>query len=73
LGHSDPTESWTPKKEDWEPLVEKIETVEKDTTGQLVAYVVFKNGKKTKVGMDKIYRHCPRPMLNFYENHLRFS
>ncbi|KEF60219.1 uncharacterized protein A1O9_05069 [Exophiala aquamarina CBS 119918] len=73
LGRPDLTESWTPTKEDWEPLVLKIETVEKDPSGQLVAYVVFNNGKKTKVGMDKIYRHCPRPMLKFYENHLKFS
>ena len=68
-----PEESWTPNKEDWEPLVNRIDTVEKDETGQLLAYIMFNNGKKTKVSMDKVYRHCPRPMLKFYENHLKFK
>ncbi|EXJ95495.1 hypothetical protein A1O1_00617 [Capronia coronata CBS 617.96] len=65
--------SWLPRKEDWEPEVQRIDTVEKTDSGQLTAFILFTNGKKTKVSMDKVYRHCPRPMLKFYEEHLKFK
>jgi chromobox protein 1 len=65
--------TWLPSKSDWEPLVEKVDTVERDATGKLSAYVLFKNGKKTRVSMEQVYIHCPRPMLTFYENHLKFK
>ena len=66
-------ETWTPTKEDWEPSVVRVDAVEKDESGQLLAYILFKNNKKTKVSMDKVYRHCPRPMLRYYEEHLKFK
>ena len=62
--------SWEPKKQDWEPYVTKVDTVERDESGKLMVYLEFKNGKHTKVSMDMIYKHCPRPMLRFYESHL---
>jgi hypothetical protein len=65
--------AWVPTKEDWEPQVVKVEAVERDDSGKLLAYILFKNGKQINVSMDKVYRHCPRPMLRFYEEHLRFG
>ncbi|EXJ89546.1 hypothetical protein A1O3_02613 [Capronia epimyces CBS 606.96] len=65
--------TWLPPKDDWESYIQKVETVEKNEFGQLTAYILFNNGKKTRVGMDKVYRHCPRPMLKFYEDHLKFK
>lgn len=56
---------------DWEPEIERIDTVDCDVdTKKLNAYIIFKNGKRTKVGMDMVYKHCPRAMLKFYEGHL---
>ncbi|EXJ61389.1 uncharacterized protein A1O5_11703 [Cladophialophora psammophila CBS 110553] len=65
-------ESWLPEGEDWEDQVASVEMVDQDDNGLLHAYIKFKNGRRTRVGMDKIYKHCPRPMLRFYEGHLRF-
>ena len=65
--------TWVPNKQDWEPLVSRIDTVERGDGDQLMAYVVFNNGRKTKVSMEQIYQHCPRPMLKFFEEHLRFK
>ncbi|KIX06063.1 uncharacterized protein Z518_04037 [Rhinocladiella mackenziei CBS 650.93] len=65
--------TWVPAKEDWESFIVKVDTVERSESGQLMAYIDFKNGKKTKVSMDKVYRHCPRAMLKFYEGHLKFK
>ena len=62
--------TWVPRDENWETQIVGVETLERDNNGQLIAYIVFTNGKKTKVSMDKVYRHCPRPMLRFYEHHL---
>jgi chromobox protein 1 len=65
--------AWMPLKEDWEPQVVKVDAVERDESGKLLAYILFSNGEQTCVGMDKVHRHCPRSMLRFYEEHLRFG
>jgi chromobox protein 1 len=65
--------TWTPSGQNWEAQVDRIDTVEKADSGQLLAYILFKNGRKTKIGMDKVYVHCPVSMLKFYENHLKFK
>jgi chromobox protein 1 len=70
---ADPVElgSWLPNKVDWEADVEEVTHIERDAeTDQLVVFVHWKNGRKTKVSMSQVYRHCPRPMLRFYEKHL---
>ena len=65
--------AWMPLKEDWEPQVVKVEAVERDESGNLLAYVLFENGEQICVSMDKVHRHCPRAMLRFYEEHFRFG
>ncbi|KAJ9498828.1 hypothetical protein H2202_005504 [Exophiala xenobiotica] len=65
--------TWTPKGDNWEAQVDKVETIERNQAGQLTAFVLFKNGKKSIVSMEKVYAHCPRPMLKFYEEHLKFK
>ncbi|KAJ9607243.1 hypothetical protein H2200_008315 [Cladophialophora chaetospira] len=66
--------TWLPKGNHWEDEVEKVDTIERnEETDQLMAYVKFKNGKRTKITMDMVYKHCPRPMLKFYEEHLKFK
>lgn len=71
-GSSQAASTWTPKSENWEREIDKIDTVERDgETGKLWAFILFKNNmKRTKVGMDKVYKHCPLAMLKFYERHL---
>ncbi|ETN39465.1 uncharacterized protein HMPREF1541_05689 [Cyphellophora europaea CBS 101466] len=68
---SDATGTWLPRESDWEKHVHAITHIEKDVnTGQLVVFINWQNGKKTKVSMNQVYAHCPRPMLKFYEQHL---
>lgn len=69
--NNDGSESWVPRTQDWEKEVLEITHIEMDSaSNQLMVFVHWKNGKKTKVGMNKIRAHCPRPMLTFYEKHL---
>ncbi len=63
--------TWIPKKDSWEHDIKSIDTVERDRdTGKLWAFLIFDNGKRSKVGMEMIYKHCPIAMLKFYERHL---
>jgi chromobox protein 1 len=65
------TGTWTPKKENWETEIRAIDTVERDRlTGKLWAFILFNNNKRSKVGMELVYKHCPLAMLKFYERHL---
>jgi chromobox protein 1 len=62
---------WTPHASNWEPEIERVDTIDRDPdTKKLNAYIMFKNGKRVKVGMEMVYNHCPRAMLRFYEEHL---
>lgn len=74
-GAKDPEEvgTWLPKGDQWEDQVEKVETIERNDAGTLMAYIQFKNGKRSKITMEMVYRYCPRPMLRFYEEHLKFK
>lgn len=67
---SDTNGSWLPQVKDWEPYVREITHIEQKNPGVYYVFIHFKNGKKTKVPMQSIYDHCPRPMLRFYERHL---
>jgi Chromo shadow domain len=65
------TGSWMPKQHNWESEIASIDTVERDReTGKLWAFIYFTNSKRSKVGMEMVYKHCPIPMLKFYERHL---
>jgi chromobox protein 1 len=68
------TGRWTPKKENWESEITSIDTVERDReSGKLWVFIYFTNGKRSKIGMEMVYKHCPLAMLKFYERHLSVS
>jgi chromobox protein 1 len=70
-GASEDLSTWTPIFKNWEPEIERVDTVDRDPdTKKLNAYIIFKNGKRIKVGMEMVYKHCPTAMLKFYEEHL---
>jgi chromobox protein 1 len=70
-GSSEDLSTWTPVQKNWEPEIERVDTVDRDPdTKKLNAYIIFKNGKRIKIGMEMVYKHCPRAMLKFYEDHL---
>jgi len=63
--------AWTPKSKTWEDDIKEIQTVERDSkTQDLYIFIVFKNGKKSKVKREAVHKKCPLRMLEFYENHL---
>lgn len=62
---------YTPVGLNWEKQIVRVDTVDRNPdTNQLTAYILFKNGKMARVGMEKVYKHCPIAMLKFYEEHL---
>lgn len=67
------SDTWYPSRDNWEEYIQSIETVERDRNHKMWAYIHFKNGKRAKIGMDMVYKHCPIPMLKFYEDHLYFT
>jgi hypothetical protein len=60
-------------REDRDRQIVNVEAVERDDSGQLLAYFLFENGKQMCVSMDKVHRHCPRSMLRLYEEGLKFK
>ncbi|KAK1146310.1 hypothetical protein N8T08_003097 [Aspergillus melleus] len=65
---------WVPKSKSWEAEVENVDTIMRDPeTSKLIAYLQWKNGKKSKVSIESCYDKCPKKMLKFYEQHLVFK
>lgn len=63
-------DNWLPEETIWDEHILEVETIQRDENKNLTAFIRWKNGRRTKVGMDKVYIHCPVPMLRFYEDHL---
>ncbi|KAL4785235.1 hypothetical protein BJX76DRAFT_185711 [Aspergillus varians] len=63
---------WVPKSKNWEKEVNNVDTIVREADG-LVAYLHWKNGKKSKVSIETCYQKCPLMMLKFYEQHLVFK
>ncbi|OJJ30493.1 hypothetical protein ASPWEDRAFT_177151 [Aspergillus wentii DTO 134E9] len=65
---------WVPKTKNWENDVKNVDTIIRDSeSGNLLAFLQWKNGKKAKVSIETCYERCPQKMLAFYEQHLVFK
>ncbi|OJJ77630.1 hypothetical protein ASPBRDRAFT_36853 [Aspergillus brasiliensis CBS 101740] len=73
-GESDETSTWVPSTRNWEKDVDTVETIIRQPgTSNLLAFISWKNGKKSKVNLQMCYDKCPKKMLEFYESHLVFK
>ncbi|KAF5257290.1 hypothetical protein FOXYS1_12193 [Fusarium oxysporum] len=63
-------EQWTPPPGSWEEYIE-IDDCQGDNDGNLIVYLAWKNGQRTKHGTQVIYEKCPQKMLRYYENHIK--
>ncbi|KAK0543690.1 hypothetical protein OC846_006102 [Tilletia horrida] len=57
---------------DWDPLVERVETVERNESGELVVFLTFNTGEQLAYQSDVCRTRCPQALIKFYEQHLRF-
>lgn len=65
---------WVPRSKNWENEIQNIDTILREPgTSNLIAYLHWKNGKKSKVSLETCYDKCPKKMLKFYEEHLVFK
>ncbi|KAI9681847.1 MAG: hypothetical protein M1829_000592 [Trizodia sp. TS-e1964] len=64
---------WSPPSGSWEDEINGVDTIENDLKDGLQVYLHWKNGRKTRHPIDKVYLKCPQRMLTFYENHLVFK
>ena len=52
---------WVPRTKNWEAHVDNVETIFREQeTNNLFAYLIWKNGKKSKVSIDTCYDRCPK-------------
>jgi len=56
----------------WENEIRCIDTLERDKDNQLLAYIAWPNGRRTKHNVQLIYDKCPRRMCIWYEDKLIF-
>ncbi|PMB65022.1 Chromatin-associated protein swi6 [Beauveria bassiana] len=59
---------WSPPAGSWEDDIDAIDACQDEGTGQLMVYLVWKNGKKTRHTTSVIYAKCPQ---KFYERHVK--
>ncbi|KAE8267005.1 hypothetical protein A4X09_0g5344 [Tilletia walkeri] len=57
---------------DWDPLVETVETVERNENGELVVFLTFNTGEQLAYQSEVCRTRCPQALIKFYERHLRF-
>ncbi|KAF9970503.1 hypothetical protein BGZ73_006790 [Actinomortierella ambigua] len=65
--------SWTPPSSwtSWENEVLEVKDVERKNNS-LVVHLAWKNGHESIHDKEEIHHKCPRKLLKFYEDHLKF-
>ena len=65
-----------PKKDAWDPLLQKVDTIEQDDSGDRWVFVCWNDKNpdgrfyRSKVKLATVYKAAPQKMLFFYEQHL---
>lgn len=59
-------------KGDWEDQVLKVETVARDSEGQLVVWLNWRNGTSSQAPAGEANVRCPQKIIAFYESRLKF-
>lgn len=54
------SKAWSPPAGSWEDDIESIDACQDEGLGQLMVYLVWKNGKKTRHQTSVIYKKCPQ-------------
>jgi hypothetical protein len=63
-------ETYVPQSENWDPEIDKIETVHRDEEGILQFLLRFNNGRKKELSNSQARMRCPQALLDFYEANL---
>ncbi|PWY97793.1 hypothetical protein BCV70DRAFT_166278, partial [Testicularia cyperi] len=58
---------------DWDPIVAKIEAVEKTHSNKIRMFVRFQSGDRLAFESTVCHHRCPLKVIEFYESHLRFK
>ncbi|KAJ9475390.1 Chromo domain-containing protein [Pseudozyma hubeiensis] len=58
---------------DWDPIVKRVEAVEKMSDSKLRVFVHFESGDRLAFDSVVAHHRCPLKLLQFYEENLRFK
>lgn len=58
---------------DWDPIVKRVEAVEKMSDNKLRVFVHFESGDRLAFESIVAHHRCPLKLLQFYESNLRFK
>lgn len=54
-------EDWVPKGKDWDQELRTVDTIIRDPeSGGLFAFLLWNNGKRSRVSIESCYEKCPR-------------
>lgn len=55
------TDDWVPKSSNWEKELQSVDTIIRDPEDNgLYAFILWKNGKRSRVAIESCYEKCPR-------------
>lgn len=62
------SKAWGPPAGSWEDDIEAIDACQDEGSGQLMVYLVWKNGKKTRHTTAVVYKKCPQKVSAYYQD-----
>lgn len=58
--------NWVPKGKNWDKEIESVDTIIRDPDNQgLYAFLLWNNGKRSRVAIDSCYDNCPKKVSLF--------
>lgn len=59
-------DDWVPKSNNWEKELQSVDTIMRDPeTNGLYAFILWKNGKRSRVAIESCYEKCPRKVSTY--------
>lgn len=59
-------DDWVPKSNNWEKELQSVDTIIRDPENNgLYAFILWKNGKRSRVAIESCYEKCPRKVSTY--------
>lgn len=71
VSHANAVEDVLPGE--WENLVKEVDTMERNSNGELMIHLNWSNGEQTAHPAPVANKACPQIVISFYEKHLKFN
>ncbi|KJZ69588.1 hypothetical protein HIM_11025 [Hirsutella minnesotensis 3608] len=67
------TKTWKPPSGSWEEEIDSIDACSYGENNEIIVYLTWRNGQKTRHDTSVAYKKCPQKMLKYYHSFIKIT